>query len=226
MQIFDILGPIMVGPSSSHTAGAVRIGRTARQLLGETPATVKIHLHGSFADTGVGHGTDRALIAGLLGMMPDDERIPDSFSAAKEAGMEFAFDRQNIRGAHPNTALLEMTAADGTKMTVQAASIGGGRIRIDELDGVPVSFSAESNTLIVHNEDKAGLVAKVSSLLSFSQVNIATLQLFRDRKGGTAVMICEIDSPIPEEVLQMLRCSSGVINVQYLPLVQESKGVE
>jgi L-serine dehydratase len=136
LDIFDILGPVMVGPSSSHTAGAVRIGRMARTLLGEQPVKAEIGLHGSFAETGQGHGTDRALVAGLLGMKPDDLDIPRSFELAAEQGMDYAFKSVQLREAHPNTAVLTVQGADGKKLTVQAASTGGGRIRVDSLNGV------------------------------------------------------------------------------------------
>lgn len=216
MNIFDILGPVMVGPSSSHTAGAVRIGMISRQLLGYTPIMAEIVLHGSFAATGSGHGTDRAIVAGLLGMEPDDARIPTSYEEAAKEGMAFSISHREIRGAHPNTALITLTGSDGAKVTVQASSIGGGRIMVDKLDGIDVSFSGEHNTLIVYNEDKPGLVAEVSSLLAFSRVNIATLQLFRDKRGGTAVMVIEIDHPLPQEAVQMVNRLTAVIKATYI----------
>ena len=159
LDIFEILGPIMVGPSSSHTAGAVRIGRMARTLLGEPPVKADIGLYGSFAETGRGHGTDRALVAGLLGMKPDDLRIPESFSVAKEQGLSFVFHPAELREAHPNTAVLTVEGASGKKTKVQAASIGGGRIRVDQLDGVAVDFTGIFNTLIVRHMDVPGELA-------------------------------------------------------------------
>ena len=129
MRLFDVLGPVMTGPSSSHTAGAVRIGSTARRLLGEQPADAEILLYGSFAATGRGHGTDKALVAGLLGMQPDDDRIPRSFAIAKETGLHFKIGTINLRGAHPNTAVLRLTGVSGRKLEVVGASIGGGRLR-------------------------------------------------------------------------------------------------
>ena len=128
MDIFDILGPVMVGPSSSHTAGAARIGKMARTLLGGEPMEARIHLHGSFAETGSGHGTDRALVAGLLGMNPDDMRIPFAFQEAEKAGLHFTVDKIDLRDAHPNTAVIEVRDAHGKQLELQAASIGGGRI--------------------------------------------------------------------------------------------------
>lgn len=221
MNIFDILGPVMVGPSSSHTAGAVRIGLIARQLLGDMPGRAEIYLHGSFADTGHGHGTDRAIVAGLLGMQPDDERIPVSYEAAEKAGMQFTMENREIRGAHPNTALLILHGKEepgkGEKVvSVQASSIGGGRILVNRLDGVEVNFSGENNTLIVYNEDRPGLVAEVSSIMAFSKVNIATLQLFRDKRGGQAVMVAEIDHSLPEEAVRMVERLDGVLKATYI----------
>ena len=153
-NIFDILGPVMVGPSSSHTAGAVRIGMVARQLFGRQPEKAEVILHGSFAATGKGHGTDRALIAGLLGMMPDDMRIPDSYEVAKDMGMDFVMKNKNIKGAHPNTAQIIMEAEGVPQMKIQAHSIGGGRICVCKLDGIDVNFSGESCTLIIRNVDE------------------------------------------------------------------------
>ena len=216
MSLFDILGPVMVGPSSSHTAGAVRMGLVGRQLLGGTPATAHIVLHGSFAATGTGHGTDRALIAGLLGMEPDDERIPMSFALARDAGMEFTFERRELRNAHPNTALLSLTAPDGSHVSLQCASTGGGRILVTALDGAEVSFSGEHNTLIIRNEDRPGMVSLVSSLLADAGVNIATLQLCRDKRGGSAAMVIEVDQSLSAALLDVLGRQDGVSRATYI----------
>lgn len=216
MNIYDILGPIMVGPSSSHTAGAVRIGLIALKLLGERPIKANIILHGSFSATGAGHGTDKALIAGLLGMHPDDIRIPDSFNVAREEGLEFSFESKNLKDAHPNTAILQVKGESGRELEIQASSVGGGRIMVNKIDGIDVNFSGESPTLIVHNIDQPGHVAEVTSMLSHKSVNIATMQLFRDHRGGYAVMVIETDSEIPEESIEWLRHLEGVIKVTYL----------
>lgn len=216
MNIFDILGPVMVGPSSSHTAGAVRIGRIARQLLGGRPDRAKIHLHGSFAATGTGHGTDRAIVAGLLGMQPDDIRIPESFELAKEEGMEFSIDKVELKGAHPNTALLELENAKGKKLKIRACSVGGGRIKVSQLDDIDVNFTGETNTLIVYNQDKPGLVSEVTSTMACKKVNIATMQIFRDKRGGFAVMVVETDQTIPKESLDWLRSMEGIHKVTYI----------
>ena len=140
LDIFDILGPVMVGPSSSHTAGAVRIGSMARTLLGDEPVEARIHLHGSFAETGPGHGTDRALVAGLLGMKPDDLRIPFAFQEAKKRGLIYTIDTVELRDAHPNTAVIETWDAGGKKLELQACSVGGGRILVNKVDGIDVIF--------------------------------------------------------------------------------------
>lgn len=222
MNIFDILGPVMVGPSSSHTAGAVRIGYIAHKLLQDELANAEIYLHGSFATTGAGHGTDRALIAGLLGMKPDDIRIPDSFRIAEEQGLTFSFTAKNIKDAHPNTALLLLTGKSGRTLEVQAASVGGGRIMIQKLDGIDVNFSSEKPTLIVHNLDQPGHVAEVTSMLSHKSVNIATMQLYRDKRGGYAVMVLETDQPIPQEAIAWLAHLEGIIKVTYFNSEEDS----
>lgn len=221
MTIFDIMGPIMVGPSSSHTAGAVRIGLITRQLLGGTPAAAQLKLHGSFAATGSGHGTDRALTAGLLGLSPDDPRIPQSFSLARQAGMELSIGSVELRGAHPNTVLLQVSDSCGRKLEVNASSLGGGRVRVNAIDGMEASFSGELPTLIVRNEDRPGQVAEVTALLSQHAVNIATMQLYRDRRGGLAVMVIESDQDIPADLIHRLGQQPGIVYCTYLNLEEE-----
>lgn len=222
MNIFDILGPIMVGPSSSHTAGAVRIGYITRTLLGSKVQKAEIGLHGSFAATGQGHGTDRALVAGLLGMHPDDMRIPNSFEAARNEHLDFSFHDVQISDAHPNTALLKVTSAAGKTLEVQASSLGGGRIMLNKLDGITVNCPCENPTLIVRNQDRPGYVAEVSSLLTKCYVNIAALNLHREKKGGNAVMVIESDQPIPEEIIQKIEEINGILKVTYLMSREEA----
>ena len=160
MNLFDILGPVMVGPSSSHTAGAVRLGRTARRLLGEgTPREAAITLFGSFAATGHGHGTDRALIAGLLGFQPDDERIARSFDIARDAGMAFSFTLSRAGGEHPNTARIDLVGQSGKTLSMTGSSLGGGRIMVVEMNGLRANFSGDLPTLIVQNVDQPGHVS-------------------------------------------------------------------
>ena len=218
MRLFDVLGPVMTGPSSSHTAGAVRIGLTAWRLLGSRPLNAEIQLHGSFAATGRGHGTDRALVAGLLGMQPDDPRIPQSFELARQAGLQFSIGSVTLRGAHPNTAVLHLTGEDGRSLEVVGASIGGGRISICQIDGITTNFGADYNTLIVHNLDTPGHVAAVTGCLSDHAINIATMQLYRSTAGGYAVMVLECDQPIPDEVIAELRQKPGIVKVTSLNL--------
>lgn len=219
-NIFDILGPVMVGPSSSHTAGVVKIGNICRQLLGTRACEAEIYLHGSLASTGKGHGTDRAIIAGLLGLKPDDMRISDSFEIAKEEGLNFTISAKEVRGAHPNTVLMTLHTRDQDELKVQASSVGGGRIMINKIDDIDVNFNAESNTLIVHNMDKPGRVAEVSGLLSENRVNIATMQLYRNKRNGYAVMVLETDQTIPAEVVEALLQLDGIIKVTFLNVSQ------
>lgn len=215
LDIFEILGPVMVGPSSSHTAGAVRIGRMARTLLGGEPVRAKIGLYGSFAETGQGHGTDKALVAGLLGLKPDDMDIPNSFALAAERGLAFAFETALLRDAHPNTAVLEVERADGKALTIQAASTGGGRIRVDKLNGVEVSFTGSFHTLIVRHRDIAGELADMTRELSNSRTNIANMRLCRDRRGGDALTVIETDQPVPPVVRQLIAELPGVDGLTY-----------
>ena len=203
MNLFDILGPVMVGPSSSHTAGAVRIGWMTQKLLGEQPVEAKILMYGSFAATGKGHGTDRGLVAGLLGMRPDDERIPDSFEIARKMGLSYSFGIANLTSAHPNSVVLEVKGKSG-------------RIMINRLDGLDVNCSCEIPTLIVHNLDQPGHVAEVTSMLAHKSVNIANMSLYRDKRGGSAVMVVEMDQPLPKESLEWLEHREGIVKVTYI----------
>ena len=221
MNIFDIMGPIMVGPSSSHTAGAARIGLITRHLLGSRPAAAELLLHGSFAATGKGHGTDRALVAGLLGMQPDDPRIPRAFALAREAGMELRISTAVIRGAHPNTVILRVRDREGRALEVNASSLGGGRVRVNAIDGMECTFTGDYPTLIIRNEDRPGAVAEVTSILSRRQVNIATMQLYRDMRGGLAVMVIESDQPIWAAAVEELRACPGIERVTYLDMEGE-----
>lgn len=216
MNVFEILGPVMVGPSSSHTAGAVRIGLMTRKLLAQRPVEAVIGMYGSFAATGRGHGTDRALVAGLLGMRPDDMRIPDSFRYAKEAGFQFSFETIQLREAHPNSVMIRVRGEKGRELTVQASSLGGGRIMINRLDDVDVNCTCEMPTLIVHNMDQPGHVSHVTTMLSQNSVNIANMSLYRNKRGGRAVMVIETDQPIPEESIRWLEHLEGVLKVTYI----------
>lgn len=220
MNVMDVIGPVMVGPSSSHTAGAVRIGKVSRRLLGENVARADIGLFGSFLATGKGHGTDRALIAGLLGMDVDDMRIPKSFDIARQIGFEFAFHPVDLgEDAHPNAAKLKLTGVTGKTLEIVASSVGGGQILVNEIDGLTANFSGDYPTLIVHNLDQPGHVSEVTSMLAHKSVNIATMQLYRDGRGGHAVMVLECDQEVPRGALSWLAKLEGVEKVTYLSLL-------
>ncbi len=213
MNLFDILGPIMVGPSSSHTAGAVRIGSMARALLGCQPHNVRLYLHGSFASTGAGHGTYQALIAGLLGLEPDDPDVPNSYALAEKADMSFEFETRTLRDVHPNSVLIEMETSDGRRMEMGASSLGGGRIQVFSVDGLRTAFSGELPTLLVQNNDQPGCVSRVTGVLADNNINVASLQLSRGGRGGNAVMVIECDEEIPLNTVDELRALEGIMQV-------------
>lgn len=224
INIFDMMGPVMVGPSSSHTAGAARIGNMGRTLLGEKVARADIGLHGSFAETGFGHGTDRALLAGLLGMKPDDLRIPNAYEEANRAGMAYSFRTVELRDAHPNTALLELTGKSGKKLTLQASSIGGGAIVVNKIDGIDVNFTGDFNTLIVRNQDESGSVAAITSILSQVHINVANMSVNRHRRGGDALMVIETDQHIKPRQVEFLSELPGILSVTYYDKEDDEDG--
>ena len=192
--LFEIVGPAMIGPSSSHTAGAVRIGRIVRRLLGEPVKSAQIGLHGSFAATYRGHGTDRALIGGLLGMAVDDVRIRHSLSEAERENVEFTFTAIELKNAHPNTTVITVRGASGESVEVRASSIGGGSILVNAIDGIEVDFSGDSDTLIVRHRDAPGAIAKVCSALAGVGINIAAMKMSRTEPGQAAIMVLELDA--------------------------------
>ena len=224
INIFDMMGPVMVGPSSSHTAGAARIGNMGRTLLGEEVACADIGLHGSFAKTGFGHGTDRALLAGLLGMKPDDLRIPNAYEEANRAGMAYSFRTVELRDAHPNTALLELTGKSGKQLTLQASSIGGGAIVVNKIDGIDVNFTGDFNTLIVRNQDESGSVAAITSILSQVHINVANMSVNRHRRGGDALMVIETDQHIKPRQVEFLSELPGILSVTYYDKEDDEDG--
>lgn len=224
INIFDMMGPVMVGPSSSHTAGAARIGNMGRTLLGEEVARADIGLYGSFAETGYGHGTDRALLAGLLGMKPDDLRIPNAYVEANRAGMAYSFRTVELRDAHPNTALLELTGKSGKKLTLQASSIGGGAIVVNKIDGIDVNFTGDFNTLIVRNQDESGSVAAITSILSQVHINVANMSVNRHRRGGDALMVIETDQHIKPRQVEFLSELPGILSVTYYDKEDDEDG--
>ena len=224
MGLFDIIGPVMVGPSSSHTAGAAKIGYICSKMMDEKIVEARILFYGSFLATGKGHGTDKALVAGLLGMKPDDERIPYSMEIAREQEMQVTFGAVELMEAHPNTVKLLLTGKSGRKLEVVAASTGGGRIRICQIDGLDANFCGDYPTLIVHNLDQPGSVMEVTGMLAMEQINIATMQLYRNSRGGNAVMVLECDQEISKEFLVWIKQLEGILKVTYLSLREEEDG--
>ena len=208
MNIFDIIGPVMIGPSSSHTAGAVRLGRVANKLADDRPLKrVDILLSGSFAQTYKGHGTDRALLAGIMGYHSYSKEIRDALRIAAERGIDYTFLKGNIPGAHPNTARIHFILQDGEEGTVQGASVGGGNILVSQVNGMHVEFTGESNTILVMHQDKPGVIAAVTQLMHFeyADLNIANFHLSRETKGGNAIMTIEIDGQPPEGLIGAIR---------------------
>ena len=209
MHVFDIIGPVMIGPSSSHTAGAARIGRVARRLLGEAPVVADVGLYGSFASTYRGHGTDRAIAAGLEDMAVDDPRLRDALDLARESGLTIDFHAVELKDAHPNTAVIRAEGA-GRAVEVEAASIGGGAIRVTKLNGLAVGFSGDANTIVIRHRDEPGVIAQVSGLLAGQGINIATMQVFRSGVRGDAVMVLEVDELPGENAMACLKAIRGI----------------
>lgn len=205
ISIFDILGPVMIGPSSSHTAGAQRIGKAMHMICGgEEVAWVKFYLHGSFSHTLSGHGTDRALVAGLMGMDANDARIKTSLEIAKEKGMEIEFEPADLGDVHPNTVKVAAKTKSGREYTMIGSSVGGGEVEIVEIDGIPAKASGKFPTIIVTHEDRLGVIGNITSTLAENKINIVTVQHSREKKGGTATTMIETDQPIPQEVKETL----------------------
>jgi len=211
-SVFDIIGPRMTGPSSSHTAGACRMAHTARHIAGCDVAQAEFTLYGSFAQTGRGHGTDKALIAGILGMMPDDPRIANAYQEADAVGLSVGFRYSDEPMAHPNTARIRITGRDGRVTEVVGQSIGGGNIRIVEIDGLDVEITGEYPTLVIQYRDVPGVVAVVTHVLAQHHVNIAFMRVFRHGKGADAYMTIETDQRVEERVQQLIVGLSGEIN--------------
>jgi L-serine dehydratase len=217
--LFDILGPVMIGPSSSHTAGAARIGYIARRLFERQPTRATLTLHGSFAKTYQGHGTDKALIGGLLGFMPDDPRIRDAEAHAKDLGFSYEFESGDLGEVHPNTVKILLSDDDG-QLEIVGSSIGGGRVNIIRINTTDVLFTGDYATLITKHEDRPGMVARITTLIAEYQINIATLSVFRNDRGKRARLILESDEPMPPSVLEALADLEHVVEVKYLPKME------
>lgn len=215
MNIMDVIGPVMIGPSSSHTAGAVRLGLMARSILGIDVKKADISLHGSFAETYRGHGTDMALIAGLMGWATDDERIPRAMEYADDMGLQYKFNKVDLGSlTHPNTVLFKLTGIDGSGIEVTGSSIGGGQILVTNIDGMDVEVSGKFPALITTHIDKPGVINMISGILAYYHINIATMRLFRDDESGVASLLIECDQEVPEHVVAMVEHLDGICNVR------------
>lgn len=202
-SVFDIIGPVMVGPSSSHTAGAARIGRAARSLFGREPKKVIITLYGSFAKTYKGHGTDVAIIGGLLDFDTFDNRIIDSFVIAKDLGLDIKFILSEEETEHPNTARI-LLEDELDKIEVTGVSVGGGKADITEINGFKIKISGNAPTLIVIHEDRFGVIASIANVLGLYEINIAYMEVARKEKGSLAMMVMETDQQINIEVYKKI----------------------
>lgn len=219
ISAFDVMGPNMIGPSSSHTAGAARIGFLAQKMINEPLCRVDFTLYGSFARTYKGHGTDRALLGGIMGFGTDDMRIRNSFDIAREKGLEFHFIPNEIETElHPNTVDIHMVNTNGQEMTVRGESLGGGKVRICQINHVPVDFSGEYSAVIVIHQDTPGVVAYITKCLSDRNVNIAFMRLFRESKGEIAYTIVESDGQLPEEISSAISQNPNIHNVMIVQM--------
>jgi L-serine dehydratase len=195
VSLLDIIGPVMVGPSSSHTAGACRLGLLARCLVGGTPQRARVELHGSFARTGEGHGTDKAIVAGFMGFRPDDERIRDALEIAEKEGLQYTFEKTKLGEedkVHPNSARITVERGDRSSVML-GSSLGAGRVLVTEIDGFPVEVSGSYHAIVLVAEDVRGSVARIAAILAEDRLNIATLRLTRKERGGDAFMVIELD---------------------------------
>ncbi len=205
VSLLDIIGPIMVGPSSSHTAGACRLGLLARCLVGGTAQRATVELHGSFARTGEGHGTDKAIVGGLMGFRPDDERLRTALDIAEHEGLEYVFEKTSLGDdAHPNSVRITLERGD-RKAQMVGESLGAGRVRVTEIDGYPVDISGNLHTIVLVAADVKGSIARIAGLLSDNDLNIATLKLSRKERGGDAFMVIEVDNEPAETLRDAIR---------------------
>ncbi len=205
VSLLDIIGPVMVGPSSSHTAGACRLGLLARCLVGGTPEKALVELHGSFARTGEGHGTDKAIVGGLMGFRPDDERLRTALDIMEREQLAYTFEKTSLGDhAHPNTVRITVERGD-RRSQMTGASLGAGRVQVTEIDGYPVEISGNHDTIVLVADDVKGSVARIAGILADNDLNIATLKLTRKERGGDAFMVIELDHQPDEKVRDALR---------------------
>lgn len=222
VSVFDVIGPVMVGPSSSHTAGAARLARVARIIAAKPFSRVSFELHGSFARTYKGHGTDRALIAGALGLMEDDERLRDAYTLARERGLDCSFSEVELQGVHENSARITFHLDDGSDCEVVGSSVGGGQIVVTRINGFAMEFTARSTTLVIRQIDKKGIVSEVSRILAENDINIGVMRLSRRAKGDIACCVIETDGAIPDDALKRLRGTPGVLDAQVIDIPSAS----
>ncbi|MBN2879660.1 MAG: L-serine ammonia-lyase, iron-sulfur-dependent subunit beta [Clostridia bacterium] len=220
--IFDVIGPIMIGPSSSHTAGANRIGYMARAIYGKKPHRVEFHLHGSFYKTRKGHGTDRALLAGVMGIAHDDSRIRDAFEIAKQRGIEYAFLKADLGDVHPNTVKICMYDAEGARTKVVGSSVGGGKIVITKIDATDVEIDGEYSALITKHIDRPGIISKITKILADYEINIAFMKVFRHSKRDTARLVIQVDEIISEHAQKSIESLEDVLEVKFIKSMKES----
>ncbi|WP_342525861.1 L-serine ammonia-lyase, iron-sulfur-dependent subunit beta [Chryseomicrobium sp. FSL W7-1435] len=211
-SVFDIIGPVMIGPSSSHTAGAARIGRIGRDLFGRQPKWAKVHLYGSFAETYKGHGTDVAIIGGLLDYDTDDERIKTAFEDAARLGLTFEFIPETAHTEHPNTARIVL-GDEQQEMSMVGISIGGGKVELVELNGFPLRLSGGGAAILVVHEDRSGCIASVAKCLADQQINIGHMEVSRKEKGNMALMVIEVDQTVSEAVLAEIATLPNITQV-------------
>ncbi|MEG0803508.1 MAG: L-serine ammonia-lyase, iron-sulfur-dependent subunit beta [Pygmaiobacter sp.] len=216
ISIFDILGPIMIGPSSSHTAGAAKLARVARDIVKKPFSKVRFGLCGSFAKTGLGHGTHQALLAGALGLREDDERIKTVETLARQAGIGYEFYETELDDAHDNTVILTFFCTDDTTVQIIGCSVGGGRICITDIDGMAAEIMAETTTLVIEQLDKPGVVNDVSRLLAENGINIGVMRVSRVAKGELASCVIETDSAVSEAMESQLTALKNVRKVRII----------
>lgn len=211
-SVFDIIGPVMIGPSSSHTAGAARMGQVARQLFRQQPEKIVISLYESFAKTYRGHGTDVALVGGILGFETDDPRIPSALEIAKEQGIDVTFIEEEAQAPHPNTARLRLYK-DEEEIEVVASSIGGGKIEVIELNGFDLQLTGTSPALLIVNNDRYGAIAAVANILAKHKINISTMSVSRKEKGRKALMVIETDELLADEIISEITEQPNICQV-------------
>lgn len=216
VSVFEIMGPIMIGPSSSHTAGAQKLGRAAGCMWGKSFDAVEFYLHGSFAKTYKGHGTDKALTAGILGMSADDERLKDSLEIAQSRGIKVDFIEADLGEVHPNTVKIVLKDKGNILFTLVGSSIGGGNILITEVNGSELEISGQYPVIIAKHRDIKGMVSEITRVIAQNNLNIATLKVSRESKGETAATVVEVDSAVPESIIEEIMQIENVISVRIL----------